>query len=96
MLVAGWLSGFTDCVVPLADSLLAGLATGDMAGYMAGWYLGAWLVRIKIRLGKMIGWLDVWVVGGWLYGWVARLLAGWMVISLESVDLMIGYSYIGS
>ena len=36
MWVAGWLYRSTDCVALLADRLLAGLATGDMAGYMAG------------------------------------------------------------
>lgn len=36
MEVAGWLYGSTNYVVPLADRLLTGLATGDMAGYMAG------------------------------------------------------------
>ena len=34
--VAGWLYGFTNCVAPLADRLITDLATGDMAGYMAG------------------------------------------------------------
>jgi len=33
---AGWQCGSTDCVVLLADRLLVGVATGDMAGYMAG------------------------------------------------------------